>query len=61
MTDFQVAFYGGSFTALDKDLQFSYFNQVQAYLGKEVNSIRLSTRPDAIDRVHVGDLKFTGG
>lgn len=60
MTDFQVAFYGGSFTALDRDLQFAYFNQVQAYLGKEVNSIRLSTRPDAIDQDHIGDLKSMG-
>jgi len=46
----QVAFYGGSFTAVDKPLQVSLLGAVQPYLqAGTVSGIRLSTRPDAID------------
>ncbi len=45
----QVAFYGGSFTCLSKNRQVLYLDAVQAFLKKsEVDSIRLSTRPDCI-------------
>lgn len=45
-----VAFYGGSFTAIDPDIQESLLESVQPYIrdGK-VSDIRLSTRPDAIN------------
>jgi histone acetyltransferase (RNA polymerase elongator complex component) len=45
----QVAFYGGSFTALSPHLQRSYLEAVQPFLyAGTVASIRLSTRPDAV-------------
>lgn len=47
----QVAFYGGSFTCLDIERQESLLNAVQPFIaGGEVQSIRLSTRPDCIDK-----------
>lgn len=46
----QVAFYGGSFTCLSQNRQELYLDAVQPFLKTgEVNSIRLSTRPDCID------------
>lgn len=46
----QVAFYGGSFTALPAQLQEGYLSAVKPYLDRgEVSGIRVSTRPDAID------------
>ena len=47
----EVAFFGGSFTAIDKKIQENLLKAVQPYIEeKKVNSIRLSTRPDAIDK-----------
>lgn len=47
----QVAFYGGSFTCLDEDEQVRLLTQVQPYLvSGQVQSIRLSTRPDCVNR-----------
>ncbi|HEX9022052.1 MAG TPA: radical SAM protein [Nitrospirota bacterium] len=44
-----VAFYGGSFTALPLPVQRDYLQQVQPFIqAGEVESIRLSTRPDCI-------------
>ena len=46
----QVAFYGGSFTCLEEGLQKRLLDRVSTYLsGGQVNSIRLSTRPDCIN------------
>jgi histone acetyltransferase (RNA polymerase elongator complex component) len=46
----QVAFYGGSFTCLSLKRQELYLGAVRPFLEKgEVDSIRLSTRPDCID------------
>ena len=45
----QVAFYGGSFTALPTGMQQAYLEQVQRFIESgDVGSIRVSTRPDAI-------------
>jgi len=44
----QVAFYGGSFTGLDRRLQESWLTDLLPYLDKHT-SIRISTRPDLID------------
>jgi histone acetyltransferase (RNA polymerase elongator complex component) len=45
----QVAFYGGSFTALPINTQREYLEAVQPFIyAGEVQSIRLSTRPDCI-------------
>ena len=47
----EVAFFGGSFTAIDKSTQEELLQAVQPYIAdKKVNSIRISTRPDAIDK-----------
>lgn len=46
----EVAFYGGSFTGIDKKEQTKFLKCVYDYVERgEVSSIRLSTRPDYID------------
>ena len=46
----QVAFYGGSFTAIHRDDQVRYLKEVQPFLASGlIDSIRISTRPDALD------------
>lgn len=46
---FEVAFYGGSFTAIPKEVQETLLSIVQPYRATGwVRSIRCSTRPDAI-------------
>ena len=46
----QLAFYGGSFTAISVQLQNALLEPAHAaVLRGEIDSIRLSTRPDAID------------
>lgn len=57
----QVAFYGGSFTALPSDLQDAYLDAVGPYLQNgSVSGIRLSTRPDSIDDRVIERLKSKG-
>ena len=47
----EVAFFGGSFTAIDKEKQIELLEAAQEYIqNKLVNSIRISTRPDCIDK-----------
>lgn len=50
-SNIEIAFYGGSFTAIETDLQKELLEVAKKYknLGI-VKSIRLSTRPDCIDR-----------
>ncbi len=56
--DKQVAFYGGSFTAMSQDDQVSYLQAVQPFIASgQVQSIRLSTRPDALGEETLKDLK----
>lgn len=51
----EVAFYGGSFTAIDIDIQKELLEIPYKYkMDGKINGIRLSTRPDAID-VHILD------
>ncbi|MDD2372256.1 MAG: radical SAM protein [Syntrophomonadaceae bacterium] len=46
----ELAFFGGSFTAIDRKLQEEYLSTVQPYLKRgQIGSIRISTRPDCID------------
>lgn len=50
-SEVEVAFFGGSFTCLDSSLQEAYLKEVQPYIKEgRVQAIRLSTRPDYIDR-----------
>ncbi len=47
----EVAFFGGSFTAIEKEKQIELLEAAQEYIkNKKVNSIRISTRPDCIDK-----------
>lgn len=46
----EVGFYGGTFTAMPKSLQLRYLSAVKPFIEeKKIHSIRISTRPDAID------------
>ncbi len=57
----QIAFYGGSFTAIHKDDQVRYLKEVQPFLVSGlINSIRISTRPDALDEKTLSPLKEYG-
>jgi len=54
----QVAFYGGSFTAINKEDQARYLKEVQPLLVSGlIDSIRISTRPDALDNETLSLLK----
>ena len=47
----EVAFFGGSFTAIDKNIQTELLEAAYEYVKEgKVESIRISTRPDAIDK-----------
>ncbi len=47
----QIAFYGGSFTALPMRVQRVYLAAIRPFIQKgQVKSIRLSTRPDCVNR-----------
>ena len=47
----EVAFFGGSFTAIETEKQEELLEAVQSYIEqKRVNSIRVSTRPDCINK-----------
>jgi histone acetyltransferase (RNA polymerase elongator complex component) len=54
----EVAFFGGSFSGLSKASQQKYLEQIQKYISaKQVKSIRISTRPDMIDKNELDFLK----
>ena len=49
--DKEVAFYGGSFTAIAKEKQEELLQAAYPYIQKGIiQRIRISTRPDAIDK-----------
>ena len=57
----QLAFYGGSFTAIPEEQQEALLTAAKSYLDAgELTSIRLSTRPDAIDGAVLRRLKVYG-
>lgn len=57
----QLAFYGGSFTAIPDGQQLELFEAARPYLEDgTISSIRLSTRPDAIDGAVLARLKKYG-
>ncbi len=54
----QIAFYGGSFTALPLNRQRDYLEAVRPFIqSRQADSIRLSTRPDSLTREILGLLK----
>jgi len=57
----EVAFYGGSFTLLSREKQERLLKPLQPLLlCGEVSSIRISTRPDAVDSATVRFLRESG-
>jgi len=57
----QVAFYGGSFTGLDRGRQEDLLGAVGPFIERgEVDLIRLSTRPDYVDQAKAFFLKGRG-
>lgn len=57
----EVAFFGGSFTAINRKQQEAYLQAVQPYLQQgRIESIRVSTRPDCIDETVLDLLTHYG-
>ncbi len=57
----EVAFYGGTFTALPWQLQLQLLDQVQPFMvGGEVDSIRVSTHPACLNSEHLAQLAHRG-
>ncbi len=60
-TPCEVAFYGGSFTAIEKELLISYLDAVSPFIESgAVSHIRVSTRPDCINEEILSLLKKSG-
>ncbi len=54
----ELAFFGGSFTGIDPDLQEMYLSWIRPYIKSgAINSIRISTRPDYINSSILALLK----
>ena len=53
----EIAFFGGSFTGIDRSLMISLLEMAESYVGSGVFGIRMSTRPDYIDEDIVRILK----
>lgn len=55
---YEIAFFGGSFTAVPRAYMLELLNAAQPFLdGKKFTRIRISTRPDAIDAEVLAILK----
>lgn len=54
--DSEIAFFGGSFTAIDRDYMLSLLESTKKYIDS-FKGIRISTRPDAIDEEVLDILK----
>ncbi|MCI6652124.1 MAG: radical SAM protein [Ruminococcus sp.] len=55
----EIAFFGGSFTAIDREYMISLLDATKPYI-KDFYGIRCSTRPDAIDTEVLSLLKSYG-
>ena len=54
----EVAFFGGSFTGIDVETQNKFLSIAYEYIkNKQIDSIRISTRPDYIDKETLKRLK----
>lgn len=56
----EIAFFGGSFTAIKRSLMIEYLETAKPYIGRDFGGIRLSTRPDCIDDEILALLKSYG-
>lgn len=58
---YEIAFFGGSFTAISRERRRELLEMAYSYiLSEDVESIRISTRPDAIDHMILDELKQYG-
>ncbi len=58
---YEIAFFGGSFTAIDREYMIELLSAAYAYVkGGQVDGIRISTRPDCIDDEVLDILKKYG-
>ncbi len=53
----EIAFFGGSFTAIEREKMISFLETAKPYIGTYFGGIRISTRPDCIDREVLEILK----
>lgn len=59
--DFEIAFFGGSFTAIDREYMLELLQAAYPYVKSgQVRGIRISTRPDCIDTEILDILKAYG-
>lgn len=59
--EYEIAFFGGSFTAIDREYMISLLKAANKYIkSNEVKGIRISTRPDCIDEEILDLLKEYG-
>ncbi|MCI7803462.1 MAG: radical SAM protein [Oscillospiraceae bacterium] len=57
----EIAFFGGSFTAIERSYMLELLEAAKCYLGENgFNGVRISTRPDFIDREILDILKAYG-
>lgn len=57
----EIAFFGGSFTGIERERQLELLSMAEEFIKKgEVNGIRLSTRPDYINKEVLDYLKAYG-
>ncbi len=57
----EIAFFGGSFTAVPASYRRTLLKAAEPFLGEDgFSGIRISTRPDAIDREVLSELKEAG-
>ncbi len=57
----EIAFFGGSFTAIPRETMLSYLEAVRPYVGENgFSGIRISTRPDAVSEEILSMLKKYG-
>ena len=57
-SEIEIAFYGGSFTAIPIDTQTAYLEVANEYIDQgRVSSLHISTRPDCIDEEILENLK----
>jgi histone acetyltransferase (RNA polymerase elongator complex component) len=56
----ELAFFGGSFTAVDAPYREALLDAAQEFLGRGIDGIRVSTRPDAADDAILAHIKRRG-
>lgn len=60
LSNAELAFFGGSFTAIDREYMTELLNSAQPYIKAGLSGIRISTRPDCIDDEILTLLKDKG-